>query len=196
MLALFKILVVDVENATAEEKLLKRFIYDLIYMDKGALSANDVNYPGWACKTLSGIFEPYKFYLQQYSTNHSDTQAAIGAEAELTACSDVKLLGLRWDRERDLIFTDPVRLYFHADSKRKILSSIAANYDKFQFNGSLLNRARLFVDKLQCDSSNGWDDKLSSLLLKEWQNISKQANKSLPIPIQRFVGQREVHTNA
>jgi hypothetical protein len=44
---------------------------------------------------------------------------------------------------------------------------------------------------LQCEPSLGWDVKLSDLQLKEWKNISRQANASPVFEIERFVGRRD-----
>ena len=74
--------------------------------------------------------------------------------------------------------------------KRMILQTIASNYDLFNYCGPLLNRSRLFLHSLQCDSKLGLYESLSSDRIKEWRNISKQLNSSGIISIKRFIGQR------
>ena len=77
-----------------------------------------------------------------------------------------------------------------ANTKRTALASLAENFDIFQFAGPVLNLARLFVHKLQCDQNLGWDTKLRMPQLSEWRRIANQVNSSQPIIIDRFVGSR------
>ena len=79
-----------------------------------------------------------------------------------------------------------------ACSKREILASIASQYDVFNFNGPLLNRARIFTHELQVNHKLSWDTKLSTELVRQWKNIVRQTNSSLPLEIKRFLGEREV----
>ena len=71
------------------------------------------------------------------------------------------------------------------------MSTIAGNYDVLKINGPLLNRARLFVHKLQCNKEINWDNKLSDECCHEWRNIAKQVNGTPPIEIPRMVGTRD-----
>ena len=75
--------------------------------------------------------------------------------------------------------------------KRKILSTIAENFDPFLFQGPLLNRAKLFLHRLQLNPSITWDSRLGAEQLKEWANICKQVKNCPEISIQRFVGERK-----
>jgi hypothetical protein len=90
----------------------------------------------------------------------------------------VKLLGLEWNRGADSIAAPKLKLSEVACTKRQILSSIASNFDLFNFNGPLLNRARLFMHQLQCDSALSWDKKLSpDKLMMTAENTKEMAAK-------------------
>ena len=91
-----------------------------------------------------------------------------------------KLFGLCWDRSNDNLLTKPILLDDKADTKRKILSTIASQFDILNFNGPLLNRSRLFVHQLQCQNDLGWDEILTPTQVNEWKNIAIQANKAPP----------------
>ena len=54
-------------------------------------------------------------------------------------------------------------------TKEKVLKTIATNFDPYNFNGPILNRARLFMLTLQIDKSLGWNDELLAERLKEWK---------------------------
>lgn len=86
--------------------------------------------------------------------------------------------------------TRPISLNDTADTKRKILQSIASQYDVHNYNGLIMNRSCTFLHRLQCNTDLGWDHKLSAELLKEWRNITKQTNAAPVIKVKRSVGGR------
>ena len=190
MLGLYKILLIDTENDTEEMKNFKKLIYDLIYMDNGCVTTNCSQELGNMRTLLEEIFAPYQFQLQKMFTNNVKLQNELDNQHEEKTPSQVKLLGLVYDREEDTIATAPLKLDCAANTKRKILSSLASNFDVFQFVGPLLNRARLFVHLLQCEQTLEWDTVLSEMRLREWRCIVKQVTASSPIKIKRFVGCR------
>ena len=55
----------------------------------------------------------------------------------------------------------------------------------------MVNRAKLFMHKLQCNPDFDWDTILPSSTLTAWRNICKQINSSPAIPIKRSVGNRD-----
>lgn len=189
MMSLFKILCVDSEGDDPRLKSLKNLIYALMYVDNGAVTGTfeDVNY---AYDKLRSIFSPYQFEIQQLTSNDEYLQARIDSDENVETESDVKLLGLIWDRKLDRISTKPLKLDVEANTKRLILSSIAQQYDVYGFQAPLLVRARLFLHALQCDKSLNWDDKLPTSSYREWQNIARQANSAPAIKIHRCIGLR------
>lgn len=191
LLGLYKILILDTENDSQETRDLKRNLYSLIYMDNGSICANDGQRLRWAYSQLRDIFEPYKFFLQQFVTNDLDLQVDIDKNLPEATPSEVKLFGLNWNRLEDTLSTRTLILNCQANTKRLILQTIAAHFDLYGFTGPILNRARLFLHSLQCDKSLGWDTNLSHELVREWINICRQANSSPPIKIPRFIGKRD-----
>ena len=79
----------------------------------------------------------------------------------------------------------------NALTKREILRSIASNFDIYNFNVPLLNRARLFLNTLQTNKSLDWDTKIDSDHARKWKNICKQLNESPSLKLDRSVGARE-----
>ena len=191
LLGLYKILMLDTDDDPDEIKKLKRHIYSLIYMDNGDVTTNSSEELKWAFEKLSGIFEPYKFFLQQFVTNDDEVQAIIDKDSGEETPEEVKLLGLLWNHKLDTLTTRPLQLDSKANTKRLVLKTIAGHYDIFGFTGPIMNRARLFLHKLQCDTSLSWDSKLSEENLRDWKNICKQVNSSPAISIDRFVGRRD-----
>ena len=179
----------DVTGDSPELTELKRQIYHLSYMDNCAVSADSVDKIMWAYKQLQNIFNAYGFQIQQVYTNAKDIQDTINHDFNQDNTEEgVKLFGLVWNRKEDTLSIQKLFLNEDAVTKREILSSIASNFDIFNFNGPLLNRARLFLHELQCRSELSWDAKLSEMYLKNWKNIVKQVNAAPQINIDRFVG--------
>lgn len=191
MIALYKILMVDTETQSNDIRCLKKQLYNLFYMDNGAITSNDKSYIEWACSNLAGIFNPYSFDLQQYVTNIDSLQQELDTQGDSQTGEVVKLLGLNWNRVTDMLSTVELSLDEYANTKRRILSSIASNFDIYNFNGPLLNRARLFMHDLQCRPELGWDTAVAETDRKTWRTICRQVNNSAEIALPRCVGRRE-----
>ena len=101
-----------------------------------------------------------------------------------------RLLGTKWNVKKDVISTNDFSLNKDANTKRSILRmrSIASEYDIFNINGPMLNRARLFMHSLQCTKNLAWDDVLEEEKIREWRNIVKQYNSSHPIELEKSFG--------
>ena len=158
-------------------------------MDNGAVSYESSENLIWAYNALKDIFSPYKFGLQQHVSNDSALNEIIASNNE-SVSTENSLFGLTWNTKEDSLSSPKLVLDEYANTKRKILRSIASNFDLLNFHGPLLNRARLFMHKLQLSQQLGWDDPLPPTDVKEWILIAKQVNKCETFPVQRFVGDR------
>ena len=101
-------------------------------------------------------------------------QEIIDEKYNETTPDVTKILGIQWNIKSDEIFTKPINLHEKATTKRTILASVASQYDPFNFNCPLMNRARLFLHGLQCNKKIDWDEKLSDDGLRDWLNIVRQ----------------------
>lgn len=187
MLALYKILIIDVMGESEEDRRLYKCCYNLFYMDNGSYTTNDENYLKVAFEKINTKLSSYQFSLQKIYTNSSVQSMISPAEDS----SDVKIFGINWNKTEDSLRTMPMRLNANANTKRAVLSSLNSNYDVFEINGPILNRARLFLHKMQCEKGLGWDDVMSDEQIHEWRNISRQVNSSVPFNIQRCIGRRD-----
>ena len=190
MLSLYKLLVLDSEADCENVVKVKRLIYQLCYMDNLAVTAESEEQLWSAFMMLEDIFGPYQFNLQQFIVNINDFQVKIDEINEESTEIETKLFGLKYNRLTDKIFTKPLNLSSQANTKRKILASIASNFDLLNINCPILNRAKLFMHSLQCQKNLNWDEILSSKQINEWKNISRQVNSSPVIELDRYVGQR------
>ena len=155
MIGLYKILMLDTEGDLDKLKELKKLIYSLIYMDNGALTANDSESLHWGFDNLNNIFNPYKFELQQFVANDVMLQEKLDKNLDEVTPDVVKLFGMKWNRITDCISFPKLELDSKANTKRLILKSIASNFDPYNFKGPILNRARVFMHELQLNTSLG-----------------------------------------
>jgi hypothetical protein len=193
MLALYKILMIDITEDSQSLLDLKRQVFNLMYMDNGGFTCNDKETLEWAYAQLPKVFEPYKFLLQQYACNEPGLSSTIASNSDAEKNVEVKLLGTVWNIESDTLRPNSIRLNVHANTKRKILSSLNSVYDVHNVYLPLLNRAKLFLQKLQCNSDITWDGELSPSLCGEWNCIAKQMNAVPAVTMKRCVGQRDDH---
>lgn len=85
----------------------------------------------------------------------------------------------------------PLVLDRKANTKRLIVASLNSIYDIFNIYGPMLNRAKLFFQRLQNDKSLEWDTVISTVSQREWENIVNQANSTPTIGLKRCVGERQ-----
>ena len=129
---------------------------------------------------LPEIFGKYKFNVQQCESNCEAVESDSGPE--------VKLLGMNWNKSLDELSNQVMHPL--ADTKRKILRTIAHNWDIFNISLPLMNKARFFMQILQNDRNLSWDQKLDENRLTKWVNIAKSFNKIPVIKINRRIGNR------
>ena len=189
MLAMYRILCLDVSRNSPEEKEIKKRLYAFMYMDNGAYTGNSEQV-GLVYNKLNEIFNPYKFEVQQLATSVTSLQQTIDSNLESETPGTVKLLGLKWNRFTDQLSNRQIELDPNANTKRLVLQSIASQYDPFNIQGPCLNRARLFLHSLQTDKTIEWDTVLETNKLKLWRDIVKQANKVNSPEISRSMGDR------
>ena len=189
MISLYYILIFLSEKDPSSLRTLKRLMYSLLYMDNGAITFESIEDLKWAYTQLPSIFGAFKFEVQQISTNLLSLQNEIDQEKTVTP-ERVPLFGMIWERKEDLLYNRPIQLNKDAYTKRLLLKTIATQFDIYNVNLPLLNRARIFMHSLQCDKNLSWDQEITTELQREWKNICKQVNTAPSTPLQRYVGPR------
>ena len=188
VLALYKMLIMDIDNDSDEVIGLKKLTYDCIYMDNGCITSNDPNSISWAFKKLQEIFKEYRFSLLQFSTNLTDLQIKVDISFDSETGTSVKYFGMEWNRFHDTLSPGAIKLNPEAKTKRSILSTLNSVFDIFNVYGPILNRAKLFFQKLQLNKTLNWDSDLSSSEHREWVKITRQVNSCPTIELPRKIG--------
>ena len=82
---------------------MKKLIYDLVYIDNGAVTANTSQKLKWAFEQLDGIFNPYQFELQQFCSNDALLNEIITTNKDTDKVHDQELFGLIWNTSNDTL---------------------------------------------------------------------------------------------
>ena len=190
MIALFKILVIDAENDSEDEKKFKRLLYHFLYVDNGAIASSTERELEIAKSKCEAVFSPYKFTLQQFVTNIPSFQNELDQQEDEPTPETNKLLGVYWNRLTDKLGPRQIALDPEANTKRSVLGTLNAVYDVLGLYLPILNKAKLFMQKISLLKNLNWDDKLSSDLQREWRYVCSYVNHSGLIQISRNVGDR------
>ena len=186
MMLMVALWIILVKNAPQEYPHLANMceeIYTMCYMDNAATSADSSGEICQAYNNLQLIFEPYKFELQQFATNDRVLQSRITGHEKTN-----NILGLDWCTESDTIAVKRVKLDITANTKRKVAASVQSVFDPLGINLPLLNRARLFLQRLQSCPDMKWDAPLSNEETAEWSRICVQYNHAKPTTVKRCAG--------
>ncbi|XP_068206256.1 uncharacterized protein [Palaemon carinicauda] len=147
MLALFKILILDVESDNEEMVNLKKSLYNTVYMDNGSYSCNSAKalYEAYYC--LPNIFEPYKFELQQFVTNDAELQEIIDRDYDSETPKEVnstpKVVIPRFLGRRDGTY----KLVAFSDASKDISGTVVYIVNVFNGNTCFLTARSRVVNK-------------------------------------------------
>lgn len=187
---LYFILMVNVDESDMELCAIAKRFYSLLYMDNISYSSSKVEDIHRAFQGAFEIFNAYGFDLQKFFTNVPSIQGeADELSGEVTA-PEVDLFGMVWDRSGDSLHCRRFNLNPEANTKRKILQTLNAQFDPIGMCLPLLNRAKFFLHSLQLDKDVEWDTKIGPDRCSEWARICKQLNAHEDFAIDRNVGDR------
>jgi len=99
----------------------------------------------------------------------------------------VKVLGLWWDTDSDMIFTSPkpdATMFTMMATKREILKWTSSIFDPLGLISPVTITAKLFLQNLWQQSIN-WDTQLSEQLTKTWYDIATNITQAAAIPFPR-----------
>jgi len=130
------------------------------------------------------------FNLRSWASNSA--QLRIAAEKNQVAEKDnpVKVLGLWWDTQSDIIYPSPkpdVSSFTAASTKREILKWASTVFDPLGFITPVTISTKLFLRKLW-QQQVGWDTKLSEELYTMWSKISLDVIQATTISFPRQCG--------
>ncbi|HBP53640.1 MAG TPA: hypothetical protein DD643_04535 [Synechococcus sp. UBA8638] len=116
-----------------------------------------------------------KFNLRSWASNSTHLRTAATEHNVAEADNPVKILGLWWDTQSDLIYPSPkseVTTLTAATTKRDILKWASTIFDPLGLISPVTVSTKLFIQKLWQQQLD-WDTKLSEDLCVTWHNISQ-----------------------
>ncbi|CAL4114269.1 unnamed protein product, partial [Meganyctiphanes norvegica] len=101
--------------------------------------------------------------------------------------SKLKVLGMFWDYEQDIMFINEPQFEVEHVTKRTLLSDIAKIFDPMGFLSPLTILGRMLVQEAW-ESHLNWDTKLPADMITRWASLVIQLKAAINVPIPRWVG--------
>ena len=131
-----------------------------------------------------------KFNLRSWASNSTQLRTAATEHNVAEADNPVKILGLWWDTQSDLIYPSPkseVTTLTTATTKRDILKWASTIFDPLGLISPVTVSTKLFIQKLWQQQLD-WDTKLSEDLCVTWHNISQNVAQATELSFPRQCG--------
>ncbi|KAK5983159.1 hypothetical protein GCK32_022770 [Trichostrongylus colubriformis] len=105
--------------------------------------------------------------LCEFMSNHNTVFDAISEKDRMKAtCSTVKLLGLKWDTEMDILTVPIKSISKEVASKRTALKAMASTFDPLGLLTPLFIRLKMFIQVLWINKYD-WETHLTKLLQQD-----------------------------
>lgn len=160
------------------------------YVDDGLMGAESVAQAIELAKQVSMSLIGGGFRIRNWVSNNAQLLSAIAEHTktetvELHEDESAKVLGLRWLTNTDeMAISVNTNGVLEAETKRDILSIIAAIYDPNGFLAPIVIVAKIIMQDLWRIDKLGWKDKLPEKTIKRWKNfcLGLQLLKEFRIP--------------
>ncbi|EFP04399.1 hypothetical protein CRE_25656 [Caenorhabditis remanei] len=179
-------------NATIREHLKKsdhQFAKDMqrsIYVDNVYVGVPNVEQAKEFYNISKQIFREANMNLCQFTSNSLEANQFFEAQEKSSEPTEMKLLGVQWDKTTDEFIIQPPKQPVGLLTKRNTLKTIASNYDPLGFIAPTTVKGKLFFQKL-CFDHHVWDTPLSQELHPLWNDITESwKGDALRIPRQFF----------
>ena len=125
--------------------------------------------------------QPAKSEIEEDDQTYS---GSLFEKASSQSSAEVKVLGLRWDTERDL-FIFKFEPCYSPVSKRDILKATARFYDPLGLLGPITVLFKILLQSV-CKSQVSWDDPLNPDIAKQWQVLANDLSETKAIAVNRY----------
>ena len=173
--------VADILASNEFDQFLEVFVDNLF-----VLMDNHLNIIPSAEKLLS-IFSNSSMPLHEFASNCPAANFILEGMGLKTNESMLKVLGMLWDYEKDVLFVKVPEFETTKVTKRSLLSDIAKIYDILGFLGPLVVLGRLLVQEAWENGWN-WDAVLPGDFVERWCKIVIRIQTALAVPIPRWIG--------
>jgi hypothetical protein len=130
------------------------------------------------------IMSGASLHLREWSSNSQSARSLFRQYNNHTDEKQVKVLGMVWNNEHELISYPYRPLNELARTKREVLRTTAAVFDPIGYIAPVVIRAKIFLQKLwRCNLH--WDQEFEPKLQLEWRSIAEDITLALSFTLPR-----------
>ena len=144
------------------------------YVDNLIVTGNDVNELRELYDLSYNRMKEGGFILRSWNSNSIELRSQMKTDNRLIehTCEEDKILGYRYNIEKDVLKLAPCSVDPEANTKRKILSQTSKVFDPLNLVLPVTIRGRLLMRKIW-KLDVGWDDKLPKEICNEMKGLSR-----------------------
>ena len=163
-----------------------------IYVDNVILSVSTPEAGLDLYVKAKNLFKKASINLREWTSNSKELLKTIPKDDQLTQ-EKVKILGLIWDVEQDLIYIQGIKCQIENSdnsrniTKRIILKMVASIFDPLGLLCPTTLKAKLFIQQLWKEKY-GWDERISTSLQNEWTKIMEEFLNLSSYSMPRYIG--------
>ncbi|WKX89272.1 hypothetical protein Q1695_008712 [Nippostrongylus brasiliensis] len=155
-----------------EDRKMAALIKNNIYVDNLVITASSVEEAVQRCEKARRIFAEIGMNLREFRTNAKEVNDRLPSD-KLSGSTTPKVLGLKWNSEKDTIDLECHYPDKTVVTKRTVSEQVAAVYDPLGWLTPLTVRAKIFLQSLWKHKYK-WDQCLTSDHKNQWKHILSQ----------------------
>ena len=160
------------------------------FVDNLVTTSDDVQKLTNVYKESISRFDQAGFDLRSCNTNNNDLRNLMKQDNKYIEHDNRydKVLGYRYDSDKDIIKLSKVKLNPQAKSKRAVLSQTSKIFDPLSFCAPVTVRGKTLVSGLwaQAKGEDHWDEEISVEAQKNWSDLSQDLNNLEQLTFPRY----------
>lgn len=171
-----------------EFPLASKAIRDCFYVDDYTGGADTTEEAVAIYRELKVAFQSAGFNIRKFVSNSEEFLNLLPENDKEQICDDaVKTLGVVWRPSvDDLSLQFRLKQHTTPNTKRKLLSEIAALYDPMGWAAPVVIKAKILMQKVW-KSGVQWDENVSSNFIKDWMKFKGELNEMSTLSIPRYI---------
>ena len=144
------------------------------YVDNLIITGNEVNDMQYQYQEAYDRMKAGGFMLRSWNSNSNELRDQMANDGRLVehTCEEERVLGYKYNVNKDSLSIAPCKIDLEINTKRKVLSQTSKLFDPLSFALPVTIRGRILMRKLW-KLEVGWDDQLPKEMCDEMKRLSK-----------------------